>query len=74
MTNALREKIQALGKLQVRSLACDWEKFEREGLIDDCYLRRFTQIYMKETNIPSHNVVRVMQDVAFESFRFLAGY
>jgi hypothetical protein len=75
MTKTLREMIQELREdTDLRLLICDWEEYSKNGLIDDCYLRRFAHIYMKQAGMPSHHVVRVMEDIAFESFRRLAGY
>jgi hypothetical protein len=58
----------------LRLLICDYEEFEKNGQIGDCYLRTTAHKYMESVKMSGHNVVFIMEKIAFESFRRLAGY
>jgi hypothetical protein len=58
----------------LRLLICDYEEFEQMGQIGDRYLRRTARKYMESVGMGDHYVVFIMDKIALESFRRLAGY
>jgi len=72
--NSLRDFLFDYRDIDLRLLICDYEEFEKNGQIGDCYLRRTAHEYMESIKMADHHVVFIMEKIAFESFRRLAGY
>jgi len=66
----LRDRIQALTKQNLQQLIEDYEKFERDGAIGDCYLRSTAKEFAESLGIQVSGVLW-MDRVAFEAYREL---
>lgn len=69
--NAIRERLESMPRTYLVQLAEDFEQFEKDGFIGDCLLRKEAHSYSHEGVYL--NVVIVMNQVAFEAYRLLAG-
>lgn len=67
----IRLDVAQLSREQLLQLVRDYNRFEVEGAIGDCYLRDFAKSLL-ELNGFKINITRVMQDIAFEVFRRIA--
>jgi hypothetical protein len=53
----------------------DYEQFEQDGVIGDCFLRTTANNLIEQVSVPSHNAVMVMERLAFEaSMKFTRKY
>ena len=66
----LRDRVQALTKQNLQQLTEDYEKFERDGEIGDCYLRSTAENFAEFMGIKSSPVLW-MERIAFEAYREL---
>ena len=66
--NTLRNHIDALDYHDLIALVNDYERFERDGSIGECYLRDTAGHFL----LPGFSIVSLMERVAFEAYRALA--
>lgn len=66
----LRDIIQTLTKQNLQQLIEDYEQFERDGAIGDCYLRSTAKEFAESLGIQVSGVLW-MDRVAFEAYREL---
>lgn len=66
----IKEYINSLDRKTVIHIIRDYEQFERVGMIGDCELRRHAQKLVID---PSSSIVLIMERVAFEAYRRIAG-
>jgi hypothetical protein len=65
----IQEYIEKQSTNTLRSIAGDWEDFERDGHIGDCTLRNVATELM--TKVSANNVTFWMREVAFSTYREL---
>jgi hypothetical protein len=53
-------------------MIANYEQFEQDGSIGDCTLRTNAEFVSKQLSIPPHNIVMMMDRVAFECYRYFA--
>lgn len=68
----LKEIIEVLPISELIQLTKDYEQFERDGSIGDCFLRQTSSSLVNEFGIPPANTILWMDRVAFEAYRALA--
>ena len=66
----LKEYINSLDRETVLQIIRDYEQFEQVGMIGDCELRRHA---LKVATDPYSSIVLIMDRVAFEAYRRIAG-
>lgn len=66
--NTLRNYIDTLSYDELVALVNDYEWFERDGSIGECYLRDTAGRFL----LPGFSIVGLMERVTFEAYRALA--
>lgn len=57
---------------RVLRLMEDWAYYEVNGSIEDCELHQATMAYLNVKGAPMADYEKVMREIAFEAYRFVA--
>jgi len=68
----LRDFVATFTEVELQEIMQDYERFEKDGFIGDCTLRRKTEQFMETIGVPKHNVVQWMELMIKEVYRVYA--
>lgn len=69
--NSVREYIESINDENcLWEMIANYEQFEKDGSIGNCTLRTNAEIVSKQLGIPSHNIIMMMDRIAFECYRY----
>lgn len=72
MSKTLHDYVQRLDQQQRLDIIADFEKFERDGFIDECALRRCAREVQQMYGAGVETITVWMRDLAFEVYRAFA--
>lgn len=68
----IEKTVAELSDVEKIAVINDYEQFEKDGFIDDSFLRRTANKMIAEYDLSSSFVVMLMKDIAFECYRHFA--
>ncbi len=61
--------VHELTEDQMQQIISDWNRFEHDGFIGDCLLRKTAKEEIDKVGMEGSRVTTIMRDIAFEVFR-----